>query len=389
LNVAFKPRADATLDHSKPPESLAELLVDIHARREDFMANRQMPPDIVARFKSLGLYRALVAKTFGGDERSPAEFCQWIETISEADGSAGWVASFGCSAVYLAALPEPTLRTLYANGPDVVFAGGLFPLQPAERTPEGFRISGRWKFASGCTGAELIGVGIAVKDQQSGGLPRVAVMPAERVRILPNWDVIGLQGTGSHDVLVDDVIVPEEWTMIRGAAASVDAPVYRYPNIALAAQVLAVVGLGVARSALDQLIDMASGGTSITGAPRMADRAYVQLELAKAEAMLRSARAFFYDETDRVWQTVLAGDVPSVKAKSVLRLAITHAARSAAEVARMACALAGTTAIYQGHGLSRAMCDSLVVAQHAFLSEGTLENAGKALLGLPTPPGFP
>ena len=251
----------------------AALLAEIRARREEFAAKREIAPDIIERFKRIGVYRALVATAFGGDERSPAEFCRLVERIAEADGSAGWVASFGASAVYLAALPERTLRELYADGPDIVFAGGLFPLQPAKRTREGLRVKGRWKFASGCSAAEVIGVGVSVEGEAGGGLPRVAVLPASQVGIRENWDVVGLQGTGSHDLVVDDVAVPEEWTFVRGGPPSVDAPVYRYPTLALAAQVLAVVGLGIARSALDEVVEMAGGRLSLTGAPAMADRA--------------------------------------------------------------------------------------------------------------------
>ncbi|MCK8785954.1 flavin-dependent monooxygenase [Roseomonas sp. NAR14] len=371
-----------------PGDTLAPLLAEIRARRGEFSAQRHVSPDIVEAFRRVGVYRAMVSRRFGGEERSPAEFCRLIERISAADGSAGWVASFGAAATYLAALPEPTLRQVYAEGPDVVFAGGLFPLQPARRVPGGFVVKGRWKFGSGCTGASLIGVGIAVEGEQ-GGLPRVAVMPAGQVEIRPNWEVIGLQGTGSHDLVVNDVFVPEEWTLIRGGPASVDSPAYRYPSLGLAAQVLAVVGLGVARAALDEVTEMAGGRASITGAPRMADRPYVQSEVARAEALLRSARAFFYEATEQVWATAVAGGKLPVEEASLLRLAATHAARTGAEVARLACGLAGTTSIYEGHGLARAMCDSLVVAQHAFLGEGTLQSAGRVLLGLPTTPGFP
>jgi alkylation response protein AidB-like acyl-CoA dehydrogenase len=108
---------------------LPALLADIKARRSEFITGQRIPADIIEGFKRLGVYRAMVAKRFGGEERTPAEFCRLIETISEADGSAGWVASFGSAACYLAALPEETLRKVYAKGPDVVFAGGLFPLQ--------------------------------------------------------------------------------------------------------------------------------------------------------------------------------------------------------------------------------------------------------------------
>ncbi len=374
---------------SSPNDSWPLLLADIKARREDFMAQRRTPQDIVDRLKTLGIYRALVARRFGGEERGPAEFCRLIEDIAVADGSVAWVASFGVSATYLAALPEPTLRKIYENGPDVVFAGGLFPLQPAKRTPEGFVVNGTWKFGSGSTGASLIGVGITVEGDASGGLPRVAVMPAAQVQVRENWDVMGLQGTGSHDLVVDNVFVPEEWTLIRGGAPTVDAAVYRYPSLAFAAQVLAVVGLGAARSALNDVIEMSGGRTSITGAPKMADRAHVQLEIAKAEVALRSARAFFYEMTEQVWATVQSGAKPSVEDVGLLRLAATNAARVGADVARAAFGLAGISAIYNGHGLSRALNDTLVVAQHAFLGEGTYQSAGRILLGMPAAPGFP
>jgi indole-3-acetate monooxygenase len=368
--------------------SLPALLAEIKARRPEFIAGQKIPADIIDGFKRLGVYRAMVAKRFGGEERTPAEFCRLIETISEADGSAGWVASFGSAACYLAALPEETLRKVYAKGPDVVFAGGLFPLQPSKRVAGGFLVNGVWKFGSGSPGAELIGVGITVDGDSTAGLPRVAVMPAEQVTIRPNWDVIGLQGTGSHDLVVKDVVVPEEWTLIRGGAATLDAAIYRYPSLSFAAQVLAIVGIGVARSALDEVTAMAGGRASITGAPVMAERGYVQLEIARAEAMLRSARAFFYEATETLWQEVLNG-APNQKTVALMRLAATNAARAGAEVARIACSLAGTTSIYATHDLARAMCDSLVVAQHAFLNEGTMQSAGRILLGLPAQPGFP
>lgn len=248
-------------------DCLPALLAEIRARRSEFNAAQRLPDDIFDGFKRLGVYRAMVAKRFGGEERTPAEFCHLIEAISEADGSAGWVASFGSGARYLAALPEPTLRKIYAKGPDVVFAGGLFPLQPAKRTADGFAIDGVWKFGSGATSAELIGVGIMVENDSTGGLPRVAVMPTEKVTIRQNWDVIGLQGTGSHDLVVRDIVVPEEWTLIRGGPASLDVPIYRYPSLSFAAQVLAIVGIGVGRSALDDVIAMAGGRTSITARP--------------------------------------------------------------------------------------------------------------------------
>lgn len=368
--------------------TLSTLLAEIRARRSEFVIAQKIPDDIIHDFKRLGVYRAMVAKCFGGEERTPAEFCRVIERISAADGSAGWVASFGSAACYLAALPIETLRNIYANGPDVVYAGGLFPLQPAQRSTDGFIVNGVWPFGSGSPGADLIGVGITMEGVSTEGLPRVAVMPADKVTIRSNWDVIGLQGTGSHELVVRDVVVPEQWTLIRGGPASLDAAIYRYPSVAFAAQVLAIVGIGIARSALDEVIAMAGSGLSITGAPAMAERGYIQLEIARAEAMVRSARSFFYETTEELWNEALNGPANPTTVM-LMRLAATNAARCSAEVAKIACGLAGARSVYATHSLARAMCDSFVVAQHAFFSEGTLQSAGRLLLGLPAQPGFP
>jgi alkylation response protein AidB-like acyl-CoA dehydrogenase len=370
--------------------ALAALLGAVRERHGEFAARQAVSPDVVDLMKAAGVYRALVARRFGGEERTPSEFLRLIEEISIADGSSGWVASFGFSAVYLSALPVATLAELYAKTPDVVFAGGIYPPQHAPPAPGGVSVSGRWSWGSGCTCADVVGVGIKTDAASGGGLPRIAVMPRERVRIEANWDVNGLKGTGSHDIVVENVVVPLEWTFVRGGGSSLETPLFRYPTMALAAQVLAVVGLGIARAALDEITGIATGRTSITGAPVLADRAYVQTDIAKQEAALRSARAFFYEVTDEAFAALDAG-APELDRRQItaLRLASTHAARVGADVAFAAYTLSGTTGIFSASPIGRFMQDAIVVPQHAFLSEGTWQNAGRVLLGLDTPPGFP
>lgn len=372
-------------------EALDRLLAAARERHAEFKTQTFVSADVVDLMKQAGVFRAMVAKRFGGDEMPPSQFLRLIETISQADGSTGWVASFGFSAVYLSALPLPTLETMYADGPDVVFAGGIFPPQLARPVDGGLEVSGRWSWGSGCRGADLIGVGIRIEGDSgpSGGLPLIAVMPASKVTLVDNWDVTGLQGTGSHDMVVDKVVVPQEWTFVRGGPSSLDTPLYRYPSMPLAAQMLSVVGLGIARAALDCLIALAGGRASITGAPTLADRAYVQTDIAKAEAALRSARAFFYEVTDDAFARLERGDDLDVSIRSLLRLASTNAAHVAAEVTGIVHRLSGTTGIAAGHPIARYLSDALVVPQHAFLSDGTWQNAGKVLLGLEAAPGFP
>ncbi|MCF4993698.1 flavin-dependent monooxygenase, partial [Pseudomonas gessardii] len=177
---AQSPRSDLSIIDG---EDFQQLLDDIRrrARSGEFDQQKHISPDIIQRFRELGVYRALVPKRFGGDECSPGQFCQMVEDIAHADGSAGWVASFGMSLVYLSALPLASIEQVYANGPDVVFAGGIFPPQPAAFVDGGLEVNGRWKFSSGCMGASLIGVGIAPKNGDMLGLPRMAVMPRDKV----------------------------------------------------------------------------------------------------------------------------------------------------------------------------------------------------------------
>ncbi|KAJ8138484.1 hypothetical protein OY671_008303, partial [Metschnikowia pulcherrima] len=217
------------------------------------------------------------------------------------------------------------------------------------------------------------------------GLPSIAVMPADKVTIERNWDVNGLKGTGSHDMVVDKVVVPEEWTFVRGGASSLDTPLYRYPSMPSAAQVLSVVALGTARGALDCVIEMAGGRTSITGAPTSADRAYSQADSAKAEAALRSARAFFYEITEEAYDTSVAGDDLSIETRASLRLASTQAARVGADVAQAVYRSSGTTGIATNHPIARHSQDAMVVPQHAFSSDGTWQNAGRVSSGLDAP----
>ncbi|MCJ1887236.1 acyl-CoA dehydrogenase family protein [Pseudomonas sp. LA21] len=374
------------------PEAPREAVVDfeqvldeVRRRRQEFDLRSHVPRDMIERFKDVGIYRAATPKCFGGTAMAPADFLRLIERISEADGSAGWVASFGSASTYLAALPRESQAELYAKGPDLVFAGGLFPLQPAEQVEGGWKVTGTWKFASGCKGADVLGVGIGAAGP--GGRPRTALLPASQVEIVENWDVVGLKGTGSHDLRLDGAFVEDRWTFIRGGEATIDEPLYRYPTIAYAAQVLAVVNLGLGRAALDEVIRMASGG-GITGAPKLADRAYVRLEVGKAEADLRGARSFFYDATEEVWASILAGNPVTPEQVSLLRLAAVHVSRAGAAAVQRAYGLAGTSAIYLGNPLQRYLRDAMVVTQHAFLSDGMYDGAGAVFLGVPPIPGY-
>lgn len=365
----------------------AQVLDEVRARAAEFSALRHVPRDVVEQFKAIGVYRAFVPERFGGDAKSPAAFCRLIEDISAADASAGWVASFGVSATYLATLPVDTYAQIFGTDPDTVFAGAMFPPQPAKSVPGGYEVRGQWPWGSGIMGADLAGAGIKVEDNDTK-LPLIAIMPRDKVEVVDTWDTVGLAGTGSHDIKVDGVVVPREWTFVRGSTPTMEDRQFRYPSMALASQVLAVVALGAARAALDHIRETGSR-QSVTGAPKPGARAYLQTEYAKARGLYLGAQAAFYDTLDEAWERLEHDDSVDRDLHLRLRLVASKAAKDGAEAARMAFALGGSAAINQGHPLARYMIDAASVAQHAFLSEGTLAAAGAAMFDEPTMPGYP
>jgi alkylation response protein AidB-like acyl-CoA dehydrogenase len=366
----------------------AGVLAELAERRLEFREQRYVPKDFIGRLKQLGLYRAATPAKFGGEPLPPAEFLDRIERISAVDGSTGWVASFGSSLIYLAALPLETQAELYRDGPDIAFAGGLFPMQTAAPTKGGYLVDGRWKFASGCMGADVLGVGLA-GDADTAGKPRTALLRPDQCEIVQDWDVVGMRGTGSFDVVVHGVEVSREWTFIRGGEPTVDEPLYRYPALAYASQVLAVVSAGVARTALDYAKEVGGGYAGVTGAPKLAERPYYRIEVARAEAEFRSARAWFYDLSDEVWQEVLAGRPATDEHNAALRLASAHLAKVCSDVVGRLVEISGTAPIHLGHPLQDLAGDALVPKQHAFLGPSVFDAAGAVLMGLPpTTPGF-
>lgn len=381
--------AESPTNVKQEPEAFDSVLKEVSERRDEFTELRYVPRDMIQKFKMLGLYRVSTPTQFGGNPTPPADVLEMIERIAMVDGSAGWVASFGSQNVYLAGLPLETQAELYKDGPDVAFTAGVWPVNPVEDTGRGTVIvNGRWKFASGSKGSDILGVGIPGDDTTSGK-PRTALLRPEQVEIIEEWDTIGMRGTGSFELAVHNVEVPKEWTFIRGGETTVDEPLYQYPIITYAAQVLAVCNLGIARAALDFAEEVGSGRTGVTGAPKLANRAYYRTGIAESEADLLSARAFFYEATRDGWQTLVAGDRMSDRQNALIRLASTRVAQVGDDVVRTVYRLSGTGAINNSHPLQPLLRDAAVPPQHAFLTSSIYDAAGAVLMGMePTVPGF-
>ena len=384
--LSMDPESLQPLAATDKAAAFEQVLLEVARRRDEFTSGSHVPRDMIALMKKAGIFRASTPTAFGGDALPPHEFMKLVEQISTVDGSAGWVSAFGSANTYLATLPYATQQTVYATGPDQVFAGAYFPPHPGQLVDGGFLLSGRWKFASGCMGADWLGVGFNM-DAASPGKISWAIFPRDEVEIVESWDVVGMQGTGSHDLVLNNKFVPIEWTCERVGETPFDDPLYRYPALAYQAQIHAVVNVGLARAAIDIVIAMAGQSKLIPGAAKLANRAYVKNEVAQAEIKWQSARHYFYHVAEQAWGYIAAGEQIPRPLHNMMNLSAAHAAHVSADIISALYRVAGIAVIQKTHRLQHVVRDSMVVTQHAAVSLGIFEAAGAVLLDVD--PGMP
>lgn len=353
---------------------------------------RRLDAGLVSEIVAAGLFRLCVPEAIGGLEAHPAVLVGAVEALARGDAAPAWcVAVCATSGLVAAYLPPPAASDIYGSPTSI--AGGVFaPRGKAVSGDGGFRVSGRWPFASGCRHCDwLLGGSVVESDGQlqmlPNGMPDVRLMlaPADAAVIHETWEVAGLRGTGSEDIEFVDVTIPREHSASVFSDPPVhDGPLYGFPLFGLLALAIAGVSLGIARGALDDLVALAVAKTPTGSRRTLADRATAQAETAQAEASLRAARAELYGAIDRAYEAAtVRGEVP-VPERAGLRLAATHAAAVAAEVAHSAFRLGGGSAIYDRSPLQRRFRDANVATAHMLVAPATWELAGRLLLGLET-----
>ena len=349
-------------------------------RAPEIEAARRLPPDLADAFTQAGLFRLVTPKSLGGLEVDVTTLFETIETMSAADGSAGWCLMIGASTAILAPyLPEAGAEEIYGRDQDVVTGGALAPRGQGIAVDGGYRVSGRWPFVSGIDHCSWLCGGFLTED----GDFRMAYFPASDIEIIDTWDVSGLRGTGSHDMAVDDAFVPTDRSVaLLSATPREPGPLYRFPIFGFLGLNVAAVALGLARAAVEELTSLATKKTPTMSAQRLADRGTTQDAVGRANAALLAARAFFFDEAGTAWDGAAAGVDFTLEQRARLRLAAVHAARTAADVVDTMYDLGGGTSIYAASPLQRQFRDVHTVTQHIVVAPATYELGGRVMLGV-------
>ena len=397
MNVAVQlPMTSRTSDILAAARTAAAVIA---THGDQIERDKALPPAVLDALHAHGLIRGLLPRSLNGHEMRPADYIQMIEILAAADGSTAWCVNqaSGCSMAAAYMTPEAA-RHIWGDDPRASVAWGMGPGAIAQVVDGGYRVTGKWAFASGGRHASWIGGHCNVRerdgtlrlDQAGAPLEVSMMMPRADVPLTDTWHVMGLRGTGSDTYGVSDYFVPEDHAVRRDVdeLRREAGTLYWFTTTHMYASGFAAVGMGIARGMLDAFRAVASEKTPSATTRAMRDSAVVQREIALAEARLRAARALLLETLRTVWDHVAEGGPMSLDDRMSIRLASTYAIHQAKEVVQICWQEAGTTAIFNANPFERRFRDMHSVTQQVQARTTHFETVGQHLMGMAPPLRF-
>lgn len=381
-----------------PVVSASELIALIRAHADETERGRRLAAPVVDALRSANLFTMGLPASLGGAETPIPAALRAIEQIAYADGATGWNVMIAFDTGMLTGYLHGTqARELIASISKPIVANSVFPPGRLNRASGGYRLRGRWRFGSGCQQADIFIVGAVQADEAtlaagaSGILEmlQLAVLPSADVTTLDTWHVSGMRGTGSHDYAVDNLFVPEGLVEpLRIALPNESGPLYAFGIFPTFGVVKTAVALGIARHAIEAFKDVAKAKSPAGQSSLLRERPAVQSDLARAEACVRSARAFLYETVGESWQIVVEGNRPDREQRAWLRLAGVDGVQRAIQAVDLVYNAAGATAIFESCPLERCFRDVHVIPAHIVVQPNVYELVGRAFLDLPPGTGI-
>jgi alkylation response protein AidB-like acyl-CoA dehydrogenase len=360
----------------------------IAAYRDAAERDRQMPRPLFEAIRDAGLFGFWLPRRLGGPEVDIETMVRVVAELSQHDGSTGWNVMIGAEgSAFGGYLPDAGAREIYHN-PRSVVAGSTQPRGRAVPVAGGYRLSGRWPMASGCTHAEwFVGGGFVMNGDAtrlgSNNQPEVNLFffPADEGRIIDTWQTSGLRGTGSHDIETADVVVPDCRRLpLMTARGQQPGALYGMSIPVLFVLPIAAVGLGIARDAIETFQQLAATKTPARTQTVLADRGSVQARAGHAATRLRAASALLFDIAGDIQAVTRSGRELTPEQAAMVGAAGAFAAETASEVVTTIVRLAGATAIYTTSRLERCLRDVNMVTQHVAVNTFNFDTAGRISL---------
>ena len=377
--------AGATADHVARARDLGPA---IEAAADTIERTQTVPEPLLSQIHDAQLARMLLPTSVGGAQVAPWIYLAAIEEIARHDGSVGWNLFVANSSALIAPfIPLQTAREIYAD-PRTVIAWGPPNQCQAHAVPGGYRVSGKWSFASGSRQANWMGAHCQVVEpdgslrQNRFGRPtiRTLLFRKEHATPIADWNTMGMRGTASESYSISDVFVPESHSGTREdpSLRRDRGKLYAFTMQGLYAVGVAAVAFGLARSMLDAFFALAAEKTP-RGLQRVADSPVVQGNLARREANLGAARAYLTTILQDIWAH--ADDVAPIglQERVRVRLGCAHAITTSVEIADWVYKASGTSAIFLGTPFERRFRDIHTLSQQIQSRESHFEAVGRAM----------
>ena len=369
----------------------------LQARAAETERLRRLPPDTEMDLHESGLLRILQPRRFGGSELDYVALLDISAELARGDASVGWnMANLASHSWMLGMFPESAQSRVWdENRGALIAASFIFPAGRATRTGVGFRLAGRWPFSSGVEPSDwnmLAGI-VSSEDEAEGNEYRIFLVHRRDYRIVDTWDAAGLRGTGSHDVELDDLEVPDHMSLAVAELAGGPTPgsrlnpgiLYRLPVFALFPFVLSGIALGNAEACLDFYIGSASKRVSKYNLAKLGDFQSTQIKIAAASAKIDAARLIMRKICIDAMADARNGSIPDLLEKSRYRRDGAFSVNLCTEAVTMLFGASGAGGLYSKSPLQRQFRDAHAVNAHiAFSFDAAGSNYGRVALGLPS-----
>lgn len=346
-------------------------------------ADRRLSDPVYQAMHDAGLYGMLAPKAYGGLELHPTDCLRVWEAVARIDAAAAWnLVMDQAIAAYSAWLPPKGVAELFANGVPTV-AGALHPPAKAVRVDGGWRITGQVPFASGCHQTQWL---VMPAQEEGAPSPFGVFFPRQSATILDTWHTLGMRGTGSADIAVTELFVPEHRTVpvapLQDPPPGFEGPLYRmWPWSGIVGE--AIVSVGVAAAGVDAAVHLCKTKTPAYQGAALRDQQLAQFLMGKARARVEASRdtvnraaEFAYNEVER------SGALLSPEAKIRLQLAASFAAEACAEGVQFVNDAVGASSIRIGQPFERHFRDAHTLLQHSDKSSPRYASAGRLMFGL-------
>ncbi|MEU6136369.1 3-hydroxy-9,10-secoandrosta-1,3,5(10)-triene-9,17-dione monooxygenase oxygenase subunit [Nocardioides sp. NPDC047086] len=380
-------------------DGVQDLLPAIRERAEETERLRVVPEASVKELEEVGFFKLLQPTRFGGLEAEPVDFYTCVRDIASACGSTGWVSSvLGVHPWQIALFDDEAQQAVWGEDPDTRVSSSYAPMGKASLVEGGFQLSGRWSFSSGCAHATWVLLGGLVFNDEGHVVDfRTFLVPRERYEIVDVWNVVGLAGTGSNDIVVEDVFIPESFTLSMAETGRCKGPgqavntgdLYKLQFHSLFTTTITTPIIGMARGAYDEHVTMQQNRVRASYGEKASLDPFAAVRVATASSDIDAAWALLMGNIREQQAHVARGEKIPITQRLRIRRDQVLGTQRAIDAIDLLFEASGGRALANGTPLQRAWRDAHAGRVHAANDpERALQMYGASEFGHKVDPGM-